>query len=163
MEQELLNRIKALEDWRAQREKQQITFPLDQESVDVLNRFFMRIVDEYFYFGGASANTFRAFIGRQDDKVFEVTPGLVRYTAEASSDLVYIVDKNNINVFATDDQVLLYTTDTAPGGLTAEGTQTYYVVSAASDGYSFKLSLTQGGAAVNITNAGVGRQYLIRL
>ena len=162
MEQELLRRMEALEAWKAEREKQQITYPVDQESIDALNRYFMRIVDEYSYFGGVGDNTFLSYIGAQGEKVFEVGPGLIRYTAE-TSDFVYIVDKTNINRFTNNDQVLLYTTDTAPGGLTSGGLTTYYVVSAASDGYSFKLSTSEGGAAVNITSTGAGRQYLARI
>ena len=50
------------------------------------------------------------------------------------------------------DPVTLSTTGTLPAGLSAGGT--YFIVSATTD--TFKLSLTPGGAAIDITSAGTG-------
>ena len=50
------------------------------------------------------------------------------------------------------DPVTLSTTDTLPAGLSAGGT--YYIVAATTD--TFKLSLTPGGAAIDITSTGTG-------
>jgi hypothetical protein len=50
------------------------------------------------------------------------------------------------------DPVTLSTTDTLPAGLSAGGT--YYILAATTD--TFKLSLTPGGAAIDITSTGTG-------
>lgn len=161
--EDLKKRIEALERWKQQRDVQQITFPLDQRSIDVLNQYFVRVFDNFTYFGGASANPFTVYLASQGGQFFDMGASFVRYTVNISTNVVTVVDQLSVNRFYDDTQVLLFTTDTAPGGLTAEGIQTYYVVNADPDGYSFQLSLTQGGAAVDITSAGVGRQLIIRL
>jgi hypothetical protein len=160
--EELKRKVSELETWKADRERQQIAYPLDNESIKVLNKNFLSMNDEYTYFGGAAAQPFLVYSGSQDGKRFEVPAGNIRYTA-ATSDVISIVEKTANNRFANDQTISLFTTGTAPAGLTAEGMQTYYVIDAASDGFSFKVSLTEGGAAVNITDTGTGRQYLFRI
>lgn len=161
--EELEQRIRELEDWKNVRESQQIHYPLDRESIEILNKYFMRIIDEYTYFGGAGDNSFFVMVGNQDGKLFEVSQSLIRYTADASTDYITIVDKTPQNKFGDDAQVVLFTTDTVPAGLSGQGLTTYHVVSASTDGYKFKLSATQGGSAINITSNGVGRQLLARV
>lgn len=160
--EQLKQKVAELEAWKAQKEQRQVSFPLDTESLDTLNKYFVRVVDDYVYLGGASDNSFPTFVCVQDNFRFDVHPGLVRYTADAASDFITIVDKTPYTKFGNDETLVLFTTDTAPGGLSGQGLTTYYVVSAAANGYSFKLSATEGGAAINITNAGTGRQFLER-
>jgi hypothetical protein len=168
--EELIKRIERLERWRDDRKKQQITFPLDQQSIEILNKYFLRIVDGYVYFGGAGTNAFPILVGKQDTNFVDLRPGLIQYTADPSTDVITIVNQqvysaagSGINQFANDATLVLFTTDTEPGGLSAGGLTTYYVVSAAANGFSFKLSLSSGGAAVNITDTGIGRQFLERI
>lgn len=163
MNEDLIRRIEALEEKLRQRESQQITYPLDQESLDVLKKYFMRIDDQIIYFGGAGGNPFLALLGTQDGTPFEVTHSFVRYVVDVTSNVVTVVDKKQIDKFLDDQEVILYTTDTAPGGLTDGGLTTYHVVNAASDGYSFKLAATQGGAAINITSTGTGKQFIVKI
>lgn len=159
----LTTRVKELEDWNAQRLRQQITFPLDPESIKAINKYFMRITDDFYYFGGVGAHAFQTFTGVQDKLKFELYRTLIRYTAEPTTDIITIVEPTTADKYANDDTVVLFTDDTVPGGLTGNGSVTYYVVSAASDGYSFKLSASLGGAAINITSTGSGRQFLSRI
>jgi len=44
--QELEKRIKALEDWKKERERQQITFPLDQNSLDVIQQRLLKFANK---------------------------------------------------------------------------------------------------------------------
>lgn len=162
-EQDLIKRIEALEAWKKKKEIQQISFPLDTQSIDVLNRYFVRVIDNFTYFGGASANPFTVYIATQDGQFFDMGASFVRYTVDVASNEVFVVEKLSVNRFFDDEEVILFTTDTAPGGLTAEGLQTYHVVNADADGYTFQLSLTQGGSAVDITSNGTGRQLIVRL
>lgn len=161
--EDLERRIVELEEKLAKREAQQITFPLDRESIEILNKYFVSIIDEYVYFGGVGDNSFPVYVGFQDGKRFDVAPSNIRYSVDPSTDFVTIVDRTPYTRFSDDAQVILFTTDTAPTGLSAQGLTTYHVVSADATGYKFKLSATQGGSAINITAVGAGRQYLNRI
>lgn len=162
--EELIARIEVLERWKAEKEKQQIKLPFDIESRNVLNQYFVSILESYAYTfdGGVGGNTFsvKVFEGSQGGDLVRLFPAEIRYTANPSNDVLTVLNKVNTSKFVDDMVVILYTTGTAPGGLTAGDLTNYHVVSAAADGYSFKLSATQGGAAINITSSGVGRQII---
>lgn len=162
--EQLKKELQELKRWKEEKDRQFISYPLDQHSVEVLNKYFLRIVDEYVYFGGASDNSFPTYVVKQDNKIFDVpTNLLIQYVANPDTDIISIVNKARFNNFADGATIVLYTTDTTPGGLNGQGLTTYYVVNAASDGFSFKVSTTQGGAAVNITSTGSGKQFLARI
>lgn len=153
-------RVDELEKYVADRKRQQIVYPIDKESLEVLSRYVMRITGSYVYEGGAAARPFLVYEGIQGSSRFEVGPASFEYVADPSSDTIRILHPATNNVFANDMTVSLLSTDTPPGGLSALGLTTYYVVSAASNGYTFKLSATLGGAAIDITSAGNGRQFI---
>lgn len=161
---ELIKRIEALEKWKEDRERRQITYPLDFESIEALNKYFVRVVDEYDYTfdGGVGGATFqvKVFEALQDNNLMKISPAEIRYIANPDDNVITIINKIPTSQFADDQQVLLFTTDTAPGGLSAGDLTTYHVVESSTDMYSFKLSLSQGGAAVNITSKGTGRQII---
>ena len=75
------------------------------------------------------------------------------YTANAGTDVISFT-----TALTNGTTIQLFTTSAAPGGLST-GT-TYYVVNAS--GATCKLSLTSGGAAINITSAGTGTQTFAR-
>jgi len=78
---------------------------------------------------------------------------LAAFTANATTDQV-----TTNRPYANGDKVKASTTTTLPGGLDA--TLDYYVVNANAAGTTFQLSLTSGGAAVDLTSAGTGTHYL---
>lgn len=78
---------------------------------------------------------------------------LVAFTANATTDQV-----TTNRPYANGDKVKVSTTNTLPGGLDA--TLDYFVVNANAAGTTFQLSLTGGGAAVDLTSAGTGTHYL---
>lgn len=160
--EDLIKRIEALEKWKVQRERQQITFPLDSQSIKVLGENFVSIIDEFVYFGGASDNSFRVMVCAQNGKQFDVASTFIRYTVEPSTNIVSIVDKTPENRLFNDATFVIFTTDTVPGGLSGQGLTTYYVINADAEGLSFQVSLTEGGSAVNITDRGAGKQFLVR-
>lgn len=161
--EQLKQKVEDLETWKAEREKQQVTFPLDPESVSVLSKYLMRMTGSGTYEGGVGGQVFPFMEGEQDGLKFQVFPGFDRYTANASTDLITIVDQTAFNRYAEDQQVVLFSEDTAPGGLSGFGLTTYYVVEVSTGGHSFKLSATEGGAAINITDAGTGAQFIQKL
>lgn len=151
--QNLENRIKQLEDWKVQREKQQITFPLDIQSINILNEYFMRITGEVNTIAGAGSNEFTYYIGKQGNQEFQVDADtFIPYTVDSSTD-VFTIQKIS---FDDNTQIYVSTSDTTPDPLVAG--DPYFVVS--STGFTFKLSLTSGGAPIDITSNGVGKQYI---
>jgi hypothetical protein len=66
------------------------------------------------------------------------------------------VTVNSYLRFFNGDIVNVATDDTSPSPLLAG--VNYYVIN--SDGTTFQLSLTGGGAAINITTAGSGQQFI---
>ncbi len=169
--EELTTKVTKLEEdvasllaWKQERERQQITSPLDQESITVLNENFMRMTDDVVLtLIGADAHYVPVLLGKQGDKTFDLTRTYIRYSADASTDVITIVDKTPYTKFADDEALIFYvdflTGDTAPGGITA-GSTTYYARDTATDGYSFKIALAPAGAAINITDGGVGKQFI---
>lgn len=154
--QKLLQRVEALEKWKAQKERQQISYPLDIQSQEVLGKYVMRITDRYdFILYGVADHPATRFMGVQGNNLFQVEPKtLFRYTVNTSNDEFTVQGTN----FVDDEAVLFTTNDTLPSPL--DGTTTYYVVN--SSGGTFEVSLTVGGAVVNITDTGVGSQYIYR-
>jgi hypothetical protein len=149
---ELLARIEALEEWKRQREQQQITFPLDHVSVEVLQKYFMRILGTVTY-TAPSGNEFVNYIGKQDELEFAVARNpYIAYTVNATTNILTL-EKGSL---ADDTQIIFYSEDTLPDPLVSG--VTYYVIS--SSGSTFKVSATLGGSEIDITDTGTGRQYV---
>jgi len=152
--QQLLKRIEALEKWKKEREAQQIVYPLDFQSQSILGNYFMHITSMVKTFVGSSNNIFTSFIGSQGSNEFQVGSNtFIPYTVDVTSNILTTAGKV---YFENDQNVYVSTEDTPPPPLTTTGN--YFVIN--STGQSFKLSLTQGGAAINITDTGVGKQYI---
>lgn len=159
--QQLQQRIEALEKWKADRERQQITFPLDITSQQVLANYFMQITGSVVSASGVGGKEFLQFIGNQGVYNFTVTQNTyVPYTVDVTSN-VFTVNAtltSTGNVFENDTELYVaFTLNGIPPNPLTEGTP-YYVIS--SSGNTFKLSTTIGGAEVNITDTGTGNQYL---
>lgn len=162
--QNLLKRIEALEKWKADRERQQIVFPLDFQSQTILANYFMRIIDVYTYeIIGAEAHVATVYVGEQTktfgDKGqvnFQVQQiNIFPYTVNATSNILTVPGGQR---FEDDTAILVYSepNGTLPNPLAIN--TTYYVIS--STGTSFKLSATVGGAEIDITDIGTGRQFI---
>lgn len=164
--QQLKRKVDELEKWKAEKEKQQIKYPLDQESLQVLNKHYVRLVESTFYYGGAAGLAFPLMITKQGN---QLVGGFLKYTANPSNDTLTISSEEQMVIYGHDwtrfddgTSVFLYTNDTEPGGLTAGTGLPYYVVGSTNDGRSFKLSDSVGGDAIDITSAGVGQQFITR-
>lgn len=149
----LQNQIDELKRRLDARDKQQISYPLDIQSINVLQKYFMRIIDTVFTTAGAAGHVFTSYIGRQDEKEFEVSANtFIPYTVNVSSNYLTV----SKIYFNDGDHVYVSTSDTPPSPLTTVGD--YYIIN--STGTTFQLSLTAGGAAIDITDAGTGKQYI---
>lgn len=157
----LERKVTELESWKAERIKQQIDFPLDKESINILGESFMSIYD-IITFTNPSGIEFNSVIFKQGIKGGLVDVGfpLYRFSASTSDVLTIGVDIVNSSQGAFDDdtQVMLRTTGTLPAPLS--DVTIYYVVNSTGGGTSIKLSLTQGGSAINITDTGSGSHYI---
>lgn len=150
---QLQKRIEALEKWKTDRERQQISFPLDIQSINVLSQNFMRILSQITTIAGAGGQESTYFTGRQGSFNFQVSENsFIPYVVNTTTNIVSV----NGFSFEDDNRLYLSTSDTCPTPL--DTSTTYYVIN--STGSSFKLSLTSGGAEIDITDSGVGTQYL---
>jgi hypothetical protein len=154
--QQLERRVAELEKYIAEHKKQQIKYPLDLESILILQKYFMRLTASYsIYYGGASGNYFPRFIGQQDTMIFEVSaPTTTGYTVNTNTD--YLTSNGANFKYWDNDAVKVATTEVAPSPLVAG--DIYYVIN--SDGFEFQLSASLGGAAIDITDTGSGLQFI---
>ena len=149
----LENRIKELEKWKEEKTVQQIAFPLDTESRRILSNYFMSLSATVRTIGGAGGNEFIYYTGQQGDKDFQVSINtFIPYTVNTTNDTISVQKI----AFENDTQVYVSTSDTPPTPL--DTVTNYYIIN--STGLTFQLSLTSGGAAINITDTGVGSQYI---
>ena len=154
--QNLKRDVEELKEWKKARMAQQIVYPLDAPSYTILNDKFMSIIESVTYEGGVGGNTFTFYIGKQGGLEFEAYPvSSVPYYVDPATNLVYTTSPLK---FFDDQPVILISTGTAPAPLVANLGTTYYVIN--SDGHIFELSATLGGAAINITDTGSGRQFM---
>jgi hypothetical protein len=162
MTSDLENRIAALESWQKARQSQQIVFPLDAQSVTILNNYFMSIVGTIVY-TNANGLDFTNWLVKQGATggVIGIGLPLFRFTANATTNTLTVgldVINNNQGYFNDDNQVFVTSTDTLPAPLVTAFP--YYVVNAGGGGTTVQLSLTQGGAAIDLTTAGTGEQFI---
>lgn len=161
----LQREINELKAWKAQREAQQITFPIDEKSLTILNKYFLT-KSGILEFVNASGQVSRIALLKQDGRTeaVGVYDSLPRYTVDVSSnEIIMGLDIVNLGKgsFSDDQQVLLLTTGAHPAPFA--DAVVYYVVNANSDGTVFQLSATSGGSAINITDTGSGEQYMYLL
>lgn len=155
--QDLIRRIQILEKWKQDRTIQQISYPLDIQSINILNNLYLRILSTVSYPAGVGSNTFTFYILGQGGTSIPIEPlDITSYTVNVSTD--FLNSTGNLKFFDT-QPVVLYTDGTAPAPLSAGLGTTYYVRDSI-DGHTFKLAATSGGTAINITTAGSGRQFI---
>lgn len=159
--QSLANRVAALEKWKTEKEAQQIKFPLDVQSVTILNKYFMRINETVLYeVVGAAAHPVTIYLGTQDTIPFQITPqNIYPYTVNVTTNELTVTTNNS---FYEDQEVYVYTTPTGsyPNPLAVNTTYFIKSISKSASGTVFVLSLTSGGATINITSNGSGPQYI---
>jgi len=163
-------RLTALEKWKADREQQQIVFPLDTRSFQVLNKYFLSAINNIWYYGGASGVLFKELLVQQDGNINSLSArtSLIRYSVNTTNNTL-IIGQDIVNkrqgAFEDNERVTLYASGQnapgeVPGGLDAEPPGGFYVVNGQQGGTVIQLSNTSGGAVLNITSQGTGEQYI---
>lgn len=156
--QNLENRIQALEKWQKERQLQQIVFPLDIKSIEILNKYFLSIVQDIEFYEGDAVDGYELithYLTKQGNKYVDLRKSkLIPYTVDISTDYLTTL-QGGVNF--TDNFILYFaTTGTQPTVLNTA--IPYYVIN--SDGQRFQISETAGGAAVNFTDIGTGNQFI---
>ena len=155
------------------KDRQQITYPLDYESIEALNKYFMRITKTILTIGGIAAKTFISYIGQQgSDGVDTGNLGAIKfvvsentyaqYTTNATTDYLTLVQGSRFR-FVDDEAVYFITEDTYPDPL--DGVTTYYIINANDEGTTFQITTVSGSAPdiVDFADTGTGAQYLFYL
>lgn len=150
--------------WKEQKERQQISFPLDTTSLTILSKYFLSIVGFFSTTGGAAGNFFSNMLMKQENK----TIALSIWNA-----FIQVVPNSSTHVFTlltdftsgtqgkvSNDQFITIFSPT-PGNTPTliDNGSGYFVVN--TSGNTFKLSASKGGAAINFTDNGTGQQYII--
>lgn len=166
MEKDLERRIAELEKWKTERQNQQITFPLDNQSITILNKYFMALSEAVVSEGGVGGNVFVTYIGSQGPIKFNVGANIFfPYTVNVSTNVFTVNVPSVAFNFSNNQPLYVATSNNGTLGSPAAGVPPapldtlteYYVISASSN--TFKLSATVGGAEIDITDTGTGNQY----
>lgn len=138
--------------WMNQRKAQQLVYPLDNISKDIIGKDFLKYELNIDY-TSSSGQLFPNILVSHDKKqeLISVYPPLYSFVVDTTSDLLTF----DTLLYANNDQVNLLTTDTLPSPLS--DAVTYYIINVS--GNTCQLSLTSGGAAINITSTGTGTHY----
>lgn len=160
-EQELLQletRVAELKAWKESRVKERLALPLDEESKKILHRGQWVFTKTVSYADTATDLSAVGMFFRINGRARVVMAFRERkaFTA-ATTDIITTTDGQH-NLLSS-DRLVLSTTGTLPAGLTT--IDTYYPVSITAT--TFKVSLTEGGAAVDITDTGTGTHYYSKI
>jgi len=154
--QKLEQDVKNLMAWKEQRMRQQLTFPFDEASRNILSKYFLNYISNLDFTSSSGQLFPRILVGYNGVRsLIDVTNGFAQFTANPTTDVITL---NNPSFYFNDgDQILLYTTGTLPAGLS--DVAPYYVRDSSAN--TFKVETTLGGGAVNITDAGTGAHFAL--
>ncbi len=159
--QQLAQRVASLEKWKLEKEAQQIKFPLDVQSKNILNQYFMSIGSLILYeVVGAATHPVYLYLGSQGGQPFQVSPqSIFLYSVNVTTNELTVTANNT---FEEDQQVHVYSTPTGTFPAPLAINTTYYIknLTRTASGTTFVLALTAGGATINITTTGDGPQYI---
>lgn len=144
----LQEQVDELMEWKKQQTIQQINYPLDKNSLDILSKYFIKFVETFDIVGVSGVEFPFAMVVNVNGTNYylNIAGTFYIYQADKTSDLLYV----NNNLFINGDAVVIYTSNQAPTPLVAGGNITYYVTN--QSGNTFKLSLT---LALTFTVSGI--------
>jgi hypothetical protein len=153
----LLEKIKGISDWVSLKQKQQILFPVDVKSQQILNKDMLV----------ATGNEYPIVLTDLLSFGLEVTLNGVTRTIAASLPLksftAAVTDictyTRGAHGLVNGDTIALVSSGVLPAGL--DTTTIYFIINATAT--TFKVSLTSGGSAVDITDTGTGTHYFGKL
>lgn len=154
--EQLKRQVQELMDWKNQRERQQLSYPLDETSREIIQENLW-VIEGEGVFERASGDIGAYFVEVKNKKnntnqIIGIYPPLTLYTADPGTDTLTALNHG----FSNDERVVLVSTGLFPGGLS--DTAPYFIINATAN--TFQLSTTLGGSAVNITNAGTPNNFV---
>lgn len=156
---QLEQRVKVLKDWKESRTRERFRFPLDEKSQEILDRNNLTFTGKTYTTGAIELTdliAFGAIIGTRSNRKVKVAVSvfpLYSFTTDASTNI--ITYSAGFFLLHDNDTIVITSSGVYPGGL--DSTTTYYIISATAT--TFKVSLTEGGAEINITTNGSGSHY----
>lgn len=163
-EEEILQKIEGLEarieellKWKEDRINQQLTYPLDKISTEIIQKDVV-VATGSVEIPPPISDFFAMGIGYRVNGVQRVLITSligIEFTSDFTTDTLTSANHGLSN----GDALVLTSTGILPAGL--DTITIYYVVSAGSN--TFKLSSTSGGSAVNLTDDGSGVHYFGKL
>lgn len=157
----LKRQVEELMKWKQERERQQITFPLDAQSIDVLQNYFMQVLGKGMFtrVNGTIGDTF--FYVRSKNKNDRVGSYgiMLPYTVNISTNVFTaqnhgFIDDIQVKVLSESQTEGVFTSPPSP----LDDSTPYYIINATTN--TFQLSLTLGGSAIDITNGGTGNNFI---
>lgn len=146
---QLQNRVEELERWKQEKTTQQISYPLDNESFVILNKYFLSFVD-VFNFVGATGFEISNLLVKQDSKLYAlrtVFPFLYFFSADDETDFLSIglnLEGNTQGSFQVENEIKVYTTETGTLPSPLSSTSLYTVVISNDEGKEIKLGARLG-------------------
>ena len=156
--------VAELKAWKAQKILQQISYPLDIQSQNILSKYFLSFVGFFSTVGGAAGNLFSNMIVKQNNKsiAMSIWNALINVTPNSSTHVFTL----NIDLttgaqgkVSNGTFVQIFSPDPGATPTLLDNGGEYYVVN--TSGNTFQLSATKGGSAINFTDNGTGLQYII--
>lgn len=158
--QSLQQQVQELQTWKEQTLRQQLSYPLDDTSKTILNEDQLVFTGKTVPITNGVAFTDLLSVGvtvtlNNVPRYFIASSILQLFTVVAATDIL-----TSSNHGLSDGQQIAFISEgTLPTGL--DTLTAYYVISSTVS--TFKVSLTYGGSAVDITSAGTGPHYWGRL
>lgn len=151
--------VTALMEWKRARETQQLTFPLDEDSLNILKDTFLSRKASLLSFTSVSGLEFESLLVSQGRNTYLLSLGQPVYTltVDTATDIFTIgqdIATGGQGFVSDGQQWLILAASAAPTPLSSGSS--YYIVNSDAQGRTFQLSLTFAGAPINITAAGDG-------
>lgn len=152
--QNLTERVTKLESF-IESIKSSANFPIEVQDAFIA-KGFLKADDQLLYYGGFSARQFNSIVVRSGFKKYVISTDNLAYYVPVSIDIATnILTTKDGTTMADGYTVIFYSNGDVPVDL--QNGQPLYVVN--SSGTSFQVSLTIGGAAIDITAQGYGEVY----
>ena len=151
--------VNELMAWKAEKERQQISNPIDSQSLDILSKDVFRLLQIENTIG-ASGIQFPLFVKVKVNNTIiflQPTDTYTPFTTKHSVSNVLLTSLNHGLI--SGQQISLQSTQVLPTGLSS-GT-IYYVIATGLTNSTFEISTSLGGSAVTFSADGTGVQYFL--
>lgn len=155
--------------WKEKQTRQQLTYPLDATSLQILSKYFplFKEVIPFTTPSGKVVPALAIFQVQNSELTLQADPNIYPFTVNTSTNEFVAPGHpfsvgDEVTVFSSNGTLPTYTVTISgvpsPAGMVSG--VTYYVVAVGPSPFIFKLSLTPGGTPMTMTGAGGSEQYI---